>query len=266
MKRLRFRYEMHLKLDQAVWDHHFLIRCRPMESARQQREHLSVEIEPADFIWEVKDGFGNEGYAGSAKKPHNSLLTVSEGVVRVDITKTSEPLHPMYRFSSAYTMPGEGIRRFLGEACLEQGREGGFWGRNVGRKELMYMMDRLYGRFVYSPGATTVETTAEEALALGRGVCQDYAHIFISLCRLAGIPARYVAGLMLGEGVSHAWVEAWTDGGWLGMDPTNNRLAGDGYIKLTHGRDFRDGSIDRGRFMGFSGQSQEIFVKVEEII
>ena len=79
-------------------------------------------------------------------------------------------------------------------------------------------------------------------------------------------PARYVAGMMLGEGASHAWVEVWLDGGWQGMDPTNNRLADETYIKLTHGRDFGDGSIDRGRFLGFAGQSQEICVKVEEII
>ncbi|MCI9162313.1 MAG: transglutaminase family protein [Lachnospiraceae bacterium] len=269
MKRLGFRYEMRLKLDQAVWDHHFLIRCRPMESARQQRERMSVKIEPADFVSEVKDGFGNEGYAGSAKKPHDSLLAVAEGVVRVDIGGTSDPVHPMYRFPSAFTMPGEDIRRFFGETRLEPGWPAGKEGsgsRRMGRKELMYMMNRLYGRFVYSPGATTVETTAEEALALGKGVCQDYAHVFISLCRLAGIPARYVAGMMLGEGASHAWVEVWLEDGWLGMDPTNNRLVDETYIKLTHGRDFRDGSIDRGRFLGFAGQSQEICVKVEEII
>lgn len=260
MKRLRFRYEMRLKLDRSVWDHHFLIRCRPMENARQHREEMAITIEPADFISEVRDGFGNEGYAGSVRELHDSLLVEARGVVREDLSGISDSLHPMYRFPSAYTMPDEGIGRFLEETRAERKQP------CMDKEGLSYMMNRLYGRFVYSPGATTVATTAAEALILGQGVCQDYAHVFISLCRLSGVPARYVAGMMLGEGASHAWVEVWLDGGWQGMDPTNNRLADETYIKLTHGRDFGDGSIDRGRFLGFAGQSQEICVKVEEII
>ena len=72
--------------------------------------------------------------------------------------------------------------------------------------------------------------------------------------------------MMLGEGASHAWVEVWMKDTWLGMDPTNNRLVDETYIKLTHGRDFGDGTINRGRFLGFANQSQEIRVKVEEMV
>ncbi len=72
--------------------------------------------------------------------------------------------------------------------------------------------------------------------------------------------------MMLGEGASHAWVEVWVNGMWVGIDPTNNRLTDETYIKLTHGRDFGDGAIDRGRFLGFAGQTQKILVKVEEFL
>lgn len=261
MKRLGFRYELNLKLDQPVWDHHFLIRCRPMESGRQHRECLDIKIRPADTVDVVRDGFGNEGYAGAIRRPHDWLSVEAEGVVQVDLTGESELFHPMYRFPSAYTMADNGIWWFWGEifqkgACQDR----------ISQNELEYMMDRLYRRFVYAPGTTTVKTTAAEAFAMGQGVCQDYAHVFISLCRLAGVPARYAAGMMLGEGASHAWAEVWLQGKWLGMDPTNNRLTDETYIKLTHGRDFGDGAIDRGRFLGFAGQSQEISVKVEEIL
>lgn len=263
MKKLGFRYEMQLRFDQAVWDHHFLIRCCPMENGRQRRERMQVAIEPADTVNEVRDGFGNSGYAVAVRDRHDGLLVRAEGIVQVDLSGDTEPFHPMYRFPSAYTMPDERIRRFLRETAEEQKaveESGGKAG------SLEYMMDRLYRRLVYLPGATTVRTTAAEALALGQGVCQDYAHIFISLCRLAGVPARYAAGMMLGEGASHAWVEVWVNGMWVGIDPTNNRLTDETYIKLTHGRDFGDGAIDRGRFLGFAGQTQSILVKVKELL
>ncbi len=283
MKRLGFRYGLQVKFDQMVWDHHFLIRCCPMEGGRQHKEKMQVRVEPADTLDKVRDGFGNDGYAGAIRDRHDRLCVEAEGIVQVDLSGETEPFHPMYRFFSAYTLPDDGIRQFLketieeldGGACLS-GKSGSLTvcpggparkcERRFDRKDLEYMMNRLYGRFVYSPGATTVRTTAAEALAMGRGVCQDYAHVFISLCRLAGVPARYTAGMMLGEGASHAWAEVWLDGEWVGMDPTNNRLVDETYIKLTHGRDFGDGAIDRGRFLGFAGQSQEISVKVEEIL
>ena len=280
MKRLHFCYEMSLKWDQRVKDHHFLIRCRPMENGRQHREDMTIKIEPADFISEGIDGFGNEGYMGSMRAPHDYLSVKAEGMVQVNVSGRTEPFHPMYRFPSAFTMPDESMDKFLRETWLELG-----WpARNaadfaikschmrekeyppMAQNDLEYMMNRLYRRFVYAPGATTVKTTAAQALAAGQGVCQDYAHVFISLCRLAGVPARYAAGVMLGEGASHAWVEVWMKDTWLGMDPTNNRLVDETYIKLTHGRDFGDGTINRGRFLGFANQSQEIRVKVEEMV
>lgn len=165
----------------------------------------------------------------------------------------------MYRYPSAFTQPDENLRRFLEET----GAEDGHW--SPGEKCIL-IMNRLYGRFVYVPGATTVRTTAAEAFSRGQGVCQDYAHIFICLCRLAGIPARYAAGMVPGVGETHAWAEVWLDGGWVGFDPANNRLAGESCIKLTHGRDFMDSAVDRGRFLGFAAQKQEILVKVEEIL
>lgn len=125
-------------------------------------------------------------------------------------------------------------------------------------------MHRLYREFSYVPGSTHVGTTAEEALAGGKGVCQDYAQILIALCRMAGYPARYVVGLLPGEGATHAWAEVWQDGRWLGLDPTHDCAADERYIKLSHGRDFTDCSVDRGCFKGGAGQRQKIYIKVEE--
>lgn len=257
MKKLHFQYEMGLEFDRDVTGHHFLLRMKPMETERQRLVEFDCCICPETCVYEVEDGFGNRGLTGTLQEPHDRLSVKAEGVVEIR-DKNPGGFHPMYRYPSRYTEPDAGIREFLRETELESGRTPGT------PEGLLCLMNRLYGRFVYVPGATSVKTTAAEALAGGRGVCQDYAHIFISLCRLAGVPARYVAGMMLGEGATHAWVEIWTGQEWRGLDPTHNCPVDDKYIKLTHGRDFGDGAVDKGCFLGGASQTQRIYVKVEE--
>lgn len=105
----------------------------------------------------------------------------------------------------------------------------------------------VHGAIRYEYGATSVATTAAEALALGRGVCQDSAHVMLAVCRQAGLAARYVSGHLLGEGASHAWVEVLLDegargGSWtvLALDPCNGREVGDSYLTVAVGRDYGD--------------------------
>jgi transglutaminase-like putative cysteine protease len=107
----------------------------------------------------------------------------------------------------------------------------------------------------YAPGTTGVRTTAAEALAQRSGVCQDFAHVMLALCRLGGLPARYVSGHLLGEGGTHAWVEALLpDPARAGqllalpLDPTHGREAGLNYITVAVGRDYRDVAPTSGSF------------------
>ncbi len=136
---------------------------------------------------------------------------------------------------------------------------------NSNIKNAMIIMEYLYGSISYIKGVTDINTTTEDVLKLKCGVCQDYSHLMIGLCRLSGIPARYVAGLMIGEGETHAWVEIYNDGIWMGLDPTNNKVVDDYYIKLSHGRDYGDCIIDKGSFLGITNQEQKVYVLVEEI-
>ncbi len=99
----------------------------------------------------------------------------------------------------------------------------------------------------YSPESTDVNTPISEVLQIEKGVCQDFAHLFISVCRQNKIPARYVSGYLnqgagfIGTSQLHAWVEALIpDLGWVGFDATNNLLADHHYIKIAHGTDYRD--------------------------
>jgi len=121
------------------------------------------------------------------------------------------------------------------------------------------LMHLVNGRLEYVPGVTTVETTVVDVLGEPRGVCQDFAHLLIGLCRSVAIPARYVSGYIVadaggprrGTGASHAWVEAFTPThGWRGFDPTNDLVASAYHVKLAIGRDYSDIPPHRGSFRG----------------
>lgn len=122
----------------------------------------------------------------------------------------------------------------------------------------------VHGALGYAPGATDVATTAAQALALGRGVCQDYAHVMVALCRLAGLPARYVSGHLLGEGASHAWVEVLLPAPRrpghavvVAFDPTHAVEPGLDYLTVAVGRDYADVAPTSGTFRAaYGGQLQ----------
>ena len=127
----------------------------------------------------------------------------------------------------------------------------------------------------YQIGVTGVQTPAAMALHLGKGVCQDYAHMMLAVLRLVGIPARYVSGHLLGEGAPHAWVEALVaDANDLGLpeviafDPTHHRRAGLNYITVAVGRDYADVAPTSGTFTGpasgrLSASKQAEIVRLE---
>lgn len=256
MKRLRFRYEMELTFDALVVEHHFVFRCLPLEDHGQRCYGLQYGIEPSGPVHETTDGFGNRACVGEALKAHDSLRVWSQGTVFSDRSRVvREKVQPLFRFPSPYTAADEDLVMYLHD-CRRLWQEAGNFP--------LYLMDCLYRDFSYVPGRTSVATTAAQAWEGREGVCQDYAHIFLSLCRLAGYPARYVAGMMKGEGATHAWAEVYEDGAWTGFDPTHNRLVDDDYIKLSHGRDFGDCTVDKGCFKGFAAQKQNIYVKVDE--
>ena len=108
----------------------------------------------------------------------------------------------------------------------------------------------------YEDGVTSVRTTAAEALAGGRGVCQDSAHVMLAVCHIAGLPARYVSGHLLGQGGTHAWVEVIVprahDAIAVAFDPCNGRQADSGYVTVAIGRDYRDVAPTSGTYIGTS--------------
>jgi len=114
--------------------------------------------------------------------------------------------------------------------------------------------DFVHDAVHYEYGVTSVETTAAEALSGGRGVCQDSAHVMITLCRLVGVPARYVSGHLLGEGGTHGWTEVVVPEGDAAVavpfDPCNGRRAGADYLTVATGRDYADVPPTSGSYSG----------------
>ena len=114
----------------------------------------------------------------------------------------------------------------------------------------------VHDLMTYADGVTGVRTTAAAALAGGRGVCQDSAHVMLAVCRLAGLPARYVSGHLLGQGGTHAWTEVVVPAAGaaraLAFDPCNGRRAGAGHITVATGRDYADVAPTSGSYEGLA--------------
>jgi len=116
--------------------------------------------------------------------------------------------------------------------------------------------DWVYQSMTYRWGATGVRTTAAQALEMGAGVCQDYAHVMLALCRTCGLPSRYVSGHMLGQGGTHAWVEVVlpaNDGTGDAVahtfDPTHASRGGLGYVTVAVGGDYSDVAPTSGTYL-----------------
>jgi len=136
------------------------------------------------------------------------------------------------------------------------------------------IMNWIHHEFRYEAGATNVDTHLEEAFRLRRGVCQDFTHVMLGLCRSIGIPARYVSGYLyngpkdrlIGSQASHAWAEVHVAGfGWVGFDPTNNNIADQRYVKVAVGRDYQDVAPIMGSYRGASHCRLDVTVTVERL-
>lgn len=225
-------------------------------------ETLRTELLPENRWCGGSDSFGNEMLFGSVEESHDCFCCHIEGEVWTGLAESEEQgpegMLGMYRYPHGLAVPGKGLRAYTVRLAKERDPAVKVSALN----RAVEIMHRLYRDFRYERSVTDLKTTAEEAWQLGCGVCQDYAHILIVLCRLEGIPARYVAGLTIGEGESHAWVEVLSDGKWYGLDPTNDLVVNEDHIRLGIGRDAADCTLNRGIVLGGGIQRQRVTVCV----
>ena len=219
MKRMNFYFSTKLTFDDYVHDHSFALRIMPPESTSQHILSCSLNISPYVPTQQTVDAFGNNVTAGYLRDDHRYLDFEIKGTAEVDSVKHRTDYMPCYLYQSEYTAPDD-------------------------------FSDILSDLIEYKKDVTDTSTTAAQAFALKAGVCQDFSHILISLLRMDGIAARYIAGLAFCDGETHSWVEYWTGDHWEGIDPANNCAVNDDYLVISQGRDFRDCAIDRGVMFG----------------
>ena len=263
MKKLAFSYEMKLKFTANITDHHFMLRCSPVSGGRQKIYSLSVDIRPDTAVSSFSDGFGNLVYTGVIAPEHSEFGYAARGIAFVDgRAGRSRDYLPCFAQQTATTSQGPQLEAF----CRELGASGPLGKHDGGNLEkAVFLSGELSRCFKYEQHVTSVDTTAEEAFSMCSGVCQDFSHILLSLCRRWGIPARYISGLLLGEGESHSWVEVFSGGEWHGYDPTHNRPVVEDHIRISCGRDYSDCIVNKGVFKGNAIQEQQVIVKVIEL-
>ena len=259
MKRLRFEYSASLEFTENISEHCFTLRCLPISDGRQLIREPRYEIFPSDYgkIWTSRDSFGNTLLCGRIAEQHNIFSFRVSGEAEIINTRDISGFPAaVYGYGSPLTKAGAHIRDFYKKNAPTAENE---------LDRAMELCASIYSAMKYEKGVTDVHTAAEDALSLGAGVCQDYAHIFLALCRLDGIRCRYVSGLAYESGETHAWTEIGSNSRWYGIDPANNRFIGENYIKLCHGRDYSDCPIERGIYLGNADSVQTVTSSVTEI-
>lgn len=259
METVDFRYHLLIEFDQPVTDHRFTVKCMPRSDSRQTILSCRQDIYPEHSLCEGTDAFGNLCVFGHTVAPHEKFEVLVSGVAVLGLSPAvpaGDDVHlGLYRYPSAYTRPGPALTDFFQSLDLPEG---------TALDRARYLAHAVHEAFTYAPGTTDIHTTAEQAMARRQGVCQDYAHAMLALCRMAGIPCRYVVGMLMGEGQSHAWAEIADGGYWYGLDPTNDIPVDSQHIKLSHGRDYGDCLINQGLFTGSAAQRQSVSVRVEK--
>ncbi|GHV13430.1 transglutaminase [Fibrobacterales bacterium] len=256
MQSVSYIYRTKVHFSAPVRSHYFLLRCLPAPTPFQETVLEKCHIFPQIELCRSVDSFGNIVQSGSILESHDYFEIESYGEIRTiaDYYILQAYCNPIYKYPSKYTAPSDEIRTLHKSVNLHKG---------VSITEQVHIFSRLvHDSLIYEKLATTTTTTAADALLMGKGVCQDFAHLLISLCRLSNIPARYVTGFIEGEGFTHAWIEFYDNGFWMAIDPTHNRFVKQGYIKLSHGRDYEDCSVERGVFSGIAEQKLEVFLNV----
>ena len=266
--RLRITHTTTFEYDLPVIEAYMEMRLRPLDAGGQRCESFRMVTVPAGEVLGYRDRFGNTVRHFDTIAPHERLVVsawsdVSTNDVFVDPEQDLSPLDSFDYLQPTACAPLDGAVRDFARGHLVPG-DGVATARAV--------MAGVHAALAYAPGSTTVKTTAAEALAQGRGVCQDFAHLMIAACRALGLPARYVSGYVFAPSrgsaaASHAWVDVFVPGhGWLSLDPTHAAAQNGSYVRLAVGRDYADVPPTRGIYKGTSGEAMTVDVQVEQAL
>jgi transglutaminase-like putative cysteine protease len=262
-----------------VHESYTVCHLQPLSDATQYCTKYELQIAPRARVFTYIDRFGNAVQHFGVLPDHDvleitarsSVATIrasaphsASGVTREQLV--ADPAYVgMYDFlrESAYVAFGPELRALAGDVGAPADDLDG-WFAHAGHA--------IRTGFTYDKNATSVRTTVDESVRLRSGVCQDFTHVLVALCRFHAIPARYVSGYIfsgqesgiLGAEASHSWCEVYLPPvGWVGYDPTNDRRINDEFVKIAVGRDYGDVSPVRGLYKGAPhGSASELSVNV----
>lgn len=257
------------------------VRLQPVSQDGQMCQSFVLKIFPPTHLSHYYDFYRNYVHFFEVTEPHRTLSIESTSVVTTSSPTLNKDLAniPMARLPECVQM----------EKCYDylQGSEFVPLGPEVWRLAVdvcdgiddiwfaaQTVMRFIYDNFDYKPESTTVSTVMTEVLAHRNGVCQDFAHVMLGMCRSLKIPARYVSGYLyngpgghlLGAQASHAWCEVFLPGiGWRALDPTNNQFADERYVKVAVGRDYGDIVPVKGTYKGTRQKAMKVAVHVNHL-
>jgi transglutaminase-like putative cysteine protease len=239
------------------------LRLTPRLESNQHTVYWSVDT--AGRRHAFTDAFGNQCHMLTITGSHDTVRIVAAGEVDVatlDRGRLPEKgsLSPLvFTTATRLAQTDDAIAAFAARHL-----------RGADSAALLHLAEAICGTVAYQSGATAVTSTATEALQLGRGVCQDHAHLFIACCHTHNIPARYVSGYIdsgsSGNAESHAWADVWVEekdfSGWVSVDVTHAQFASDMHCRLAVARDYDSAAPVSGMRRGGGKESLEVSVQV----
>jgi transglutaminase-like putative cysteine protease len=243
------------------------LKLRPKDGAGQAIHHWQLGIDGGKVEAEHDDPHNNHVTLISIEEGRTTITINCEGQVETEDNHGILGKHRSHVPLWAYCRPTRLTTAARGVQKLLVGID-----RDASDKigMLHELSAHILGAVEYRGGATNVDSSAEQAITAGAGVCQDHAHIFIAACRNIGIPARYVSGYLMMDGqieqtASHAWAEAHLDHiGWVGFDISNGISPDGRYVRVATGFDYRDAAPVSGMSFGARDKSMVVSLRVEQ--
>lgn len=251
------------------------LRMMPRSDAQQTVRNFGLAVGPEAPVFEHLDWQGNRAHHFSIVDVHDKVVILASSVVETHTRQLR-----LDHLPDVLPLPGVGHRHqdflmFHGpvqrDARLARfAEERGLLNERRAALLLGSVTTDLRDLIHYKKGVTTSATTVADVLDLGKGVCQDYAHVALALLRMMGIPARYVSGYLFrpssAELETHAWVEAFLPScGWIGLDPTHGELASESHVAVAVGRSYADVPPNRGVYRGGAEERIQVRVRIERL-
>jgi transglutaminase-like putative cysteine protease len=276
-------YRTTIRYDDVVRGSQNELRACPASDDHQQLVAYRVTTHPASRVLAYHDYWGTRVDTFGIREPHVSLELTAEASVEtmprplVTVSpRVAELSDVAFRDRYVEYLSRSMHTEWDGDVAAAAERIAAVTGDDV--VGIVLALHRfVHTSLQYTPGATYIGVDVNEVLAKAKGVCQDYAHLAVALCRSIGIPARYVSGYFFassddkgadvdGDEVkvqTHAWFEAAIpDWGWLALDPTNAQQVGQRHIAIGHGRDYDDVPPVRGIYSGGGRPSTDAIVEI----